>query len=147
VSHIEWWYTSIIMSYPQPLYFPPPSNIGGIYANMWSSIWRTLFDILYMEQGAIYETYKGGYIYLKVWLLFVKGLWLSFKSMKVIFYYYWYYWLIWIYIYNMYLDVVVIIYYTTIYRGMHVPWGGVCVYIYVHKLKYWDKDWKYIFHM
>ena len=44
-----------------------------------------------------------------------------------------------VYIYNMYLDVVVIIYYTTIYRGMHVAGGVRGVYIYVDKLKNRDK--------
>jgi len=39
----------------------------------------------------------------------------------------------------MYLDVVVIIYYTTIYRGMHVAGGVRGVYIYVDKLKNQDK--------
>jgi len=36
----------------------------------------------------IYETYKGGYIYLKVYKLFVTGLCLYSEIVKVIFYYY-----------------------------------------------------------
>jgi len=45
-----------------------------------------------------------------------------------------------VFIYNMRLDVVCCRNATQYMVGAHVAWGGVCVYIYVHKLKYWDKD-------
>jgi len=88
----------------------------------------------------ICEIGLGGYVYLKVYKLFVKGLWLSFKMMKVLFYYMFVFCSNIVFIYNKRLDVVCCRNAIPYIGGMHGPWGGVCVYIYVHKLKYWDKD-------
>jgi len=88
----------------------------------------------------ICEMGLGGIFILKVLMLFVSSLWLSFKMMKVLFYYMFVFCSNIVFIYNKRLDVVCCINAIPYIGGMRVPWGGVCVYIYVHKLKYQDKD-------
>ena len=108
------------MSYPQPLYFPPPAKVG--------------------EYMRIYEMGLGGYVFESVGTSCNRSIAIFSDCESNI--------LLFMYIVNRirtYILIISVIFYYCIYlansyRGMHVPWGVCGVYIYEDKLKYWDRD-------
>ena len=57
------------------------STIGGYIGGYICLLYRTIFDIRYIEHGVIYGMYVSVFI-LKVYKVYIYSLWLSLKSVK-----------------------------------------------------------------